>query len=112
MSGDMRFTPLGSEGSSQGKLLSMQFIKRTLNFGAKTKVKNPDIIREEKDLRYGTPVYNSTQIKGDFYRVIPANAREVFYLRNLEHRVDKFAPARGNGVIVRCSAIDAVANHA
>jgi hypothetical protein len=90
----------------------MRLIKRTLNFGAKTKVKNPDIICEEKDLRYGTPVFNSTQIKGDFYRVIPANAKEVAYLRNLEHRVDKFAPARGNGVIVRCSAIDAVANHA
>jgi hypothetical protein len=90
----------------------MRLIKRTLNFGAKTKVKNPDIIREEKDLRYGTPVYNSTQIKGDFYRVIPANAKEVAYLRNLEHRVDKFAPARGNGIIVRCSAIDTVSNNA
>jgi len=112
MSGDMRFMPLGSEGSPQGKLLSMQFIKRTLNFGAKTKVKNPDIIREEKDLRYGTPVFNSTQIKGDFYRVIPANAREVFYLRNLEHRVAKSPRARDNGVIARCSAMAAFPTHA
>lgn len=60
----------------------MRLIKRTLNFGAKTKVKNPDIIREEKDLRYGTPVFNSTQIKGDFYRIIPSNAKEVAYLRH------------------------------
>ena len=101
-----------ARGFTTGQITFMRLIKRTLNFGAKTKVKNPDIIREEKDLRYGTPVFNSTQIKGDFYRVIPANAREVTYLRNLEHRVDKFAPARGNGIIVRCSAIDAVANHA
>ena len=101
-----------AHGFITGQITFMRLIKRTLNFGAKTKVKNPDIIREEKDLRYGTPVFNSTQIKGDFYRVIPANAKEVAYLRNLEHRVDKFAPARGNGIIVRCSAIDAVANHA
>lgn len=100
------------QGFTIGQITFMRLIKRTLNFGAKNKIKNPDIIREEKDLRYGTPVYNSTQIKGDFYRVIPANAHEVAYLRNLEHRVDKFAPARGNGIIVRCSAIDAVANHA
>jgi hypothetical protein len=99
-------------GSSQGKSLSMNYITRTLKFGAKTKVKNPDIIREEKDLRYGTPVFNSRQIKGDFYRVIPSNANEVAYIRNLEHRVDKFAPAKGNGIIVRCSAIDLVANNA
>jgi hypothetical protein len=101
-----------ARGFIAGQSLSMQYIKRALNFGAKTKVKNPDIIREDKDLRYGTPVFNSTQIKGDYYRVIPSNAHEVAYIRNLEHRVDKFAPARGNGIIVRCSAIDIVSNNA
>jgi hypothetical protein len=101
-----------ARGFIAGQTFSMQYIKRTLKFGAKTKVKNPDIIREEKDLRYGTPVFNSRQIKGDFYRVIPSDAKEVAYIRNLEHRVDKFAPARGNGIIVRCSAIDLVANNA
>jgi hypothetical protein len=85
-------------------------LQRKLRFSTKTRVKNPDVIVEEKDLRYGTPVYNSRQIKGDFYRVIPANAVEVAYLQNLEHRGDKFAPARGNGMLVRVSAIDAVAN--
>lgn len=85
-------------------------LRRKLSFTAKTRVKNPDVIVEETDPRFGTPVYNARQVKGDFYRVIPSNEVEVAYMRNLQHRRDKYAPAKGNGILVRVEAIDAVSN--
>jgi hypothetical protein len=38
--------------------------------------------------------------------VIPTTAREVFFLASLEKYEDKWAPAKGNGVIVRSEIID------
>jgi hypothetical protein len=85
-------------------------MNRTLKFKYKTKVKNPDIIRRMRTSE--GDVYNDIQIIGDFYRVMPVNAKEWWYLATLEHGVDKHAPAKGDGIIVLQSAIDLVSNHA
>jgi len=34
-------------------------------------------------------------------RVFPSTPKDVFFLRMLQHRVDKFAPANGHGVLVK-----------
>lgn len=87
-------------------------LQRRLAFKTKSRIKNPDIIVEEKDPRYDQSNWNSKQIQGTFYRLIPNTAAEVFYLQNLEKGRDTFAPAKGDGIIVRVEAIDIVANNA
>ena len=48
----------------------------------------------------GEPNFQEDHLSGDWYRVFPATARDVQFLQMLEHRVDKFAPASGGGVLV------------
>lgn len=51
--------------------------------------------------------FSSRPLKGSWYRLWPNTAKDVFYLRSLVHRVDKFAPSHGTGVLVRESALPA-----
>jgi hypothetical protein len=44
-------------------------------------------------------------MKGFFHRVFPVDARENSALRMLEHHVDKFAPANGNGILITDEAL-------
>ncbi len=52
----------------------------------------------------GDENFVTSALPGDWLRVFPANGRDVDFLRFLEHRVDKFAPAKGGGVLIarRC----------
>ena len=44
-------------------------------------------------------------LKGNWIRVFPTNAREILFLQMVEHQQDKFAPARGEGVLLRSEVL-------
>lgn len=50
--------------------------------------------------RNGDPKFEVVPLIGKWLRVFPQTARDVSFLQMLEHRVDKFAPASGVGVLV------------
>lgn len=50
--------------------------------------------------RNGDPKFEVVPLLGKWLRVFPQTARDVSFLRMLEHRVDKFAPASGVGVLI------------
>jgi hypothetical protein len=43
---------------------------------------------------------------GDFYLVIPAVAKEVYYLQMLGKNIDVFLPTEGEGLLVRRKALE------
>lgn len=47
----------------------------------------------------GNPAIDSKREK--LVRVFPSTGKDVIFLRMLQHRVDKFAPANGHGVLVK-----------
>ena len=51
-----------------------------------------------------TDSVKTVQLAGTYHLVMPTNAREVLALQMLEHQIDKFAPAEGNGVLISESA--------
>lgn len=67
------------------------------------KVKNPRVLKPVQ-LR-GMTSYVPKQYKGTLYKIIPTCAKEVFALQMLEHRVEKFAPAEDNGILVTAAAL-------
>ena len=66
------------------------------------KVKSPTvIIAKTTDYQ---PTVTTVQLSGTWHIVMPHTAREVLALQMLEHQIDKFAPAEGNGVLISESA--------
>lgn len=51
------------------------------------------------------PKFFTKELKGAWVRVIPKTAKDVLYLQMLEHHQDKFAPAEGNGVLVKADSL-------
>ena len=47
-------------------------------------------------------------LNGEYYRVIPETAREVFFLQTLTKGYDIHVPESGDGIIVSKSSIDSV----
>jgi hypothetical protein len=64
------------------------------------KIKNPEVIMPLTDKISQRTSYERQTLLGTFYNVTPTTEREVMALRMLDHRVDKFAPAQGEGVIL------------
>ncbi len=58
----------------------------------------------------GDPNFEDDNLPGDWFRVFPATARDIRFLQLLEHRVDKFAPATGGGVLVHPRALTVKTN--
>jgi hypothetical protein len=50
------------------------------------------------------PSFQPKRLIGKWLRVFPQNGHDVQFLQNLEHGVDKHAPASGHGVLIaaRC----------
>ena len=67
--------------------------------------RNPLVVMPKADKRSGINWERET-ITGAFYRVIPQTPREIQVVRMLDHHVDKFAPAVGNGAIVSAAALE------
>jgi hypothetical protein len=53
----------------------------------------------------GDPNFTEDDLPGEWFRVFPATSRDVQFIQMLEHRVDKFAPATGGGVLVHPRAL-------
>lgn len=72
-------------------------------FDITERVNNPQVVipKEHKEKVY----YERTARKGPLYKVFPHTAKEVFALQMLEHRVEKFAPADGNGIYITPQAL-------
>lgn len=68
---------------------------------------SPEVIDKKEVERNGESRFEITTLSGRWSRVFPKSATDVLFLRSLEHRMDKFAPARGDGVIVRSSMLPA-----
>jgi hypothetical protein len=66
------------------------------------KVKSPTVIIASRTLVSDT--VKTVQLSGTWLLVMPHTAREVLALQMLEHQMEKFAPANGNGVIISESA--------
>jgi hypothetical protein len=47
------------------------------------------------------------ELPGKWWRVLPTDAKEVNALRMLAHREEKFAPAKGHGVLISDDAMKA-----
>ena len=66
------------------------------------RIKQPTVI-----IAHRTQIADSVktvQLAGTYHLVMPHTAREVLALQMLEHQIDKFAPAEGNGVLISESA--------
>jgi hypothetical protein len=73
-------------------------------FAIRIKEKMPEGIARNDRAGRSVP-YDHERLKGRWWRVYPVNGREVSALRMLEHRAEKFAPARGNGILVSDAAL-------
>lgn len=79
----------------------------TTVFPERRRERNPSVIvRVQSDTHHDRHSYERAAVKGEFYRVVPQTAREIAILQLIDHRVDKFAPAEGNGALVRVEALE------
>ena len=74
-------------------------------FAIRHLVKNPEVITEKVETGQQEVSYTTATQPGDFYLVHPATTKEILFVMFLAHRDEKFAPARGNGVLIRKSLI-------
>jgi hypothetical protein len=82
--------------------------KQRLRFPAKIAIVNPQVILKEKYANSDEYSFYAETVIGDFYRIIPTTAREVEFFENCQKYSEIFAPATGNGVIVRADVIDTI----
>jgi hypothetical protein len=54
----------------------------------------------------GEATLREDYLSGDWYRVFPQTAKDIFFLQLLSHQADKFAPANGNGVLIAQSTLE------
>jgi hypothetical protein len=66
--------------------------------------RNPEVVHFHEE--NGIEKYDTKFLKGSFYRINPDGWREIFLLQMLEMRHEKFAPAKGNGVLISKSAFE------
>lgn len=50
--------------------------------------------------------YAGKALPGPWVRVFPESAREVLFLQSLRQHIDKFAPVRGGGILIRRTFLD------
>lgn len=74
-------------------------MKKRKYFILRMREDNPTVIERQENYHTGY-VFESKQIKGKYFRVHPTT-KDFGALCLMKHRYDKFAPATGNGVIIR-----------
>lgn len=69
---------------------------------------DPTVVIPQSALINAEPKFEARPLSGEWIRVFPQNAADVLFLQSLDHRVEKFAPATGIGVILdpRCLGLD------
>lgn len=66
---------------------------------------NPEVITQKVEPGQQEISFTTATEPGDFYLVHPATTKEILFVMLLHHREEKFAPARGNGVLIRKSLL-------
>ena len=82
--------------------------KQRLQFPAKIAISDPQVILKEKYENSDEYSYYGETVVGDYYRVIPTSPREIDFFAGLKKYEEVFAPAKGNGLIVRADILDAI----
>ena len=85
--------------------------KNRIRFLTRIKIENPLVIKRRKMVSVEDYAFDPVQLVGPYYRLTPTNAREIFFISTLEKYTDKWAPFKGNGIIVRASIIDNMFNN-
>ena len=67
----------------------------------------PTLVRKDNAL-YNDFTFKVVTLDGEYYRVIPETAREVFFLQSLTKGYNIHVPESGDGVIVNKISIDTV----
>ena len=67
-------------------------------FKLRTLEKNPKVI-VRRDLETCSE-YVEHELKGQYYRILPFGEKDIYALTMMVHREDKWAPAKGNGIIL------------
>lgn len=83
----------------------IQFHETRLTFPKRLKINGPMVIVQDSAMN-GQPLWNAKKITGKFYRIIPSNWREIQFFQKLKKYQEVYAPAHGNGIIVKASIID------
>jgi hypothetical protein len=74
------------------KMITRKFFKlRTLET-------NPRVIIR-KDMITGSQ-FVEHELKGQYYRILPFGEKDIYAVSMMAHREDKWAPSRGNGIIL------------
>jgi hypothetical protein len=69
---------------------------------------NPLTLVRVNSAMFNDFTFKVVTLDGEYYRVIPETAREVFFLQLLTKGYDKHVPESGDGIIVSKSSIDSV----
>ena len=68
---------------------------------------NPWVVAPHSIVQNAEMKFDTKQLHGEHWiRVFPENAADVFTIQCLVHRVEKHAPASGQGVIVDARCLD------
>jgi hypothetical protein len=84
----------------------IKFHQTPVMFPACVASPNPDAIVKSKMSVSDEFIYGTVRLEGEFYRVAPSSAREIFFLANLEKYREKWAPAKGDGILVSAEVIN------
>jgi hypothetical protein len=74
-------------------------------FSTAQKELNPEVVFHNPKIVCGTG-FDTKNVKGSFFRIIPDGYREIFLLQMLEMHCEKYAPARGNGLLITKAAFE------
>jgi hypothetical protein len=69
---------------------------------------NPLTLVRVNSVIFNDFTFRVVTLNGEYYRVIPETAREVFFLQTLTKGYDIHVPESGDGIIVSKSSIDSV----
>jgi len=69
---------------------------------------NPLTLVRVNSVLFNDFTFKVVTINGEYYRVIPETAREVFFLQTLTKGYDIHVPESGDGIIVSKNSIDSV----
>lgn len=78
-------------------ILKTKMITRKL-FKLRTLEINPWVIIR-KDMITGSQ-FVEHELKGQYYRILPFGEKDIYAVSMMTHREDKWAPAKGNGIIL------------
>jgi hypothetical protein len=67
-------------------------------FKLRTLETNPRVI-VRKDMITGSQ-FVEHELKGQYYRILPFGENDIYAVSMMAHREDKWAPAKGNGIIL------------